>query len=88
MMRLAMIAMAAGLACWLAAIPAKSAEWPWCAGYGGEGGASNCGFASWQQCSAALGAFATRTLIIALRRHGGAAATEPAVESGRTWRAP
>jgi hypothetical protein len=50
MMRLAMIAMAAGLACWLAAIPAKSAEWPWCAGYGGEGGASNCGFASWQQC--------------------------------------
>ena len=50
MMRLAIIATAAALAGGFAGSSAKAAEWPWCAGYGGEGGASNCGFASWKQC--------------------------------------
>ena len=51
MIRLAMIVTAAALAGGFAgSSPAKAVEWPWCAGYGGEGGATNCGFASWQQC--------------------------------------
>jgi hypothetical protein len=50
MMRLAITAMAAVLTSSFAGSPAKAAEWPWCAEYTGEGGASNCGFASWQQC--------------------------------------
>jgi hypothetical protein len=50
MMRLAITAMAALLASGFAGNSAKAADWPWCAEYTGEGGASNCGFASWQQC--------------------------------------
>jgi len=35
----------------------KSAEaqsYPWCAYYGPNIGATNCGFATWQQCQAAI----------------------------------
>ena len=28
--------------------------YPWCAQYGDEAGARNCGFATWDQCRAAL----------------------------------
>jgi hypothetical protein len=32
--------------------PAQAQVWPWCADLNGDegGGATNCGFASWQQC--------------------------------------
>jgi hypothetical protein len=52
MTRWAIIAAAATLAGVLATPPAKAAEWPWCADYGGggRGGTTNCGFASWEQC--------------------------------------
>ena len=29
-------------------------EYPWCANYGSDNGGINCGFASYQQCQAAL----------------------------------
>ena len=28
--------------------------YPWCAQYGEQGGARNCGFSTWEQCRAAL----------------------------------
>jgi Protein of unknown function (DUF3551) len=36
--------------------PAEARSYPWCAYYnmGGFGGATNCGFATWQQCQAAI----------------------------------
>jgi len=36
--------------------PAEAQSYPWCAYYdgGGFGGATNCGFATWQQCQAAI----------------------------------
>jgi hypothetical protein len=36
--------------------PAEARDYPWCAYYngGGFGGATNCGFATWQQCQAAI----------------------------------
>jgi len=58
MIRASAIATAAAIAAFLAAgIPAKAAEWPWCAdifGGVGSGTATNCGFASRQQCEANL----------------------------------
>lgn len=40
----------------LAASPARAnIEYPWCAAYGGDmGGASNCGFTTWEQCMATV----------------------------------
>jgi hypothetical protein len=36
--------------------PAEAQSYPWCAYYnmGGMAGATNCGFATWQQCQAAI----------------------------------
>jgi len=36
--------------------PAEAQSYPWCAYYnmGGFGGATNCGFATWQQCQTAI----------------------------------
>jgi hypothetical protein len=35
--------------------PAEAQEYPWCAYYNFDrGGASNCGFATWQQCQATI----------------------------------
>jgi hypothetical protein len=35
--------------------PAEAQSYPWCAYYNlGFGGATNCGFATWQQCQAAI----------------------------------
>ena len=52
--RVSVIAVAATVAGTVAAgTPAKAAEWPWCADiYDSNGGgtATNCGFASRQQC--------------------------------------
>ena len=56
MIRLSMIAAAAVVAGNFAAgTPAQAVEWPWCAdmyegGRSGGGTATNCGFASRQQC--------------------------------------
>lgn len=33
---------------------ASAVEYPWCAQYGVQGGATNCGFASMEQCRAAI----------------------------------
>lgn len=40
----------------LAPSPARAnIEYPWCAAYGGDmGGASNCGFTTWEQCMATV----------------------------------
>ena len=40
----------------LASSPARAnIEYPWCAAYGGDmGGASNCGFTTWEQCMATV----------------------------------
>ena len=58
MVRASMIAIAAAIAVNIAVgTPAKAIEWPWCADlFGGEAGgtATNCGFASWQQCESYL----------------------------------
>ena len=34
--------------------PAEAQDYPWCAYYGPEFGATNCGFATFQQCLAAV----------------------------------
>ena len=35
--------------------PAEAQDYPWCAYYNfAHGGATNCGFATWQQCQAAI----------------------------------
>jgi Protein of unknown function (DUF3551) len=34
--------------------PAEAQNYPWCAYYNVWGGATNCGFVTWQQCQAAI----------------------------------
>jgi hypothetical protein len=34
------------------AAPAQAQTYPWCAELSGQDGATNCGFATWQQCQA------------------------------------
>jgi hypothetical protein len=56
-MRVHLVAGLAGvIGCLLAGtMSAGAQEYPWCARYGGSmGGASNCGFVSYQQCMATL----------------------------------
>lgn len=50
------IAAAAWLICIFSGPPAEASPWPWCADYTGRngGGGTNCGFASWRQCQAAI----------------------------------
>jgi hypothetical protein len=50
------IAAGAWFAVILAGSPAEASPWPWCADYTGRngGGGTNCGFASWVQCQAAI----------------------------------
>jgi hypothetical protein len=50
------IAAAASLGAVLSGSPAKAVDWPWCADLAGKdgGGGTNCGFASWAQCQAAI----------------------------------
>jgi hypothetical protein len=58
------IAMAAAVAGMLSASePAQAQQWPWCADmYEGRGGgtATNCGFASFQQCQAYISGMSGR----------------------------
>ena len=51
-MRMILAAMVAAAA--LAAGPAAAIEYPWCADYSVRGGATNCGFSTWEQCRATV----------------------------------
>ena len=53
---LAVFMLAASLVpAWAHAQPFPYDPYPWCAVYGGRaGGASNCGFSTWQQCMATV----------------------------------
>lgn len=56
LMHLAAILAALAAPALLAPSPARAnIEYPWCAAYGGDmGGASNCGFTTWEQCMATV----------------------------------
>jgi hypothetical protein len=47
------LGVSAAVAC--AERPAEAQNYPWCAYYGPEFGATNCGFATFQQCLATVG---------------------------------
>jgi Protein of unknown function (DUF3551) len=55
-MRSIAIALVLGGAALLMDVRASQAEitYPWCAQYGEQSGARNCGFSTYQQCSAAI----------------------------------
>jgi hypothetical protein len=55
-MRLSLFLLGVFVAIICAQKPAEAQNYPWCAYYdmGGMGGATNCGFATWQQCQAAI----------------------------------
>ena len=54
-MRLLLIIVGAFAAIVCIAKPAEARDYPWCAYYNFlHGGATNCGFATWQQCQAAI----------------------------------
>ena len=61
------IAIASLMFATLSLLPDGAQAAPWCAQYGGgRGGASNCGFYSFQQCMAALwgnGGFCTQNVL-------------------------
>jgi uncharacterized protein DUF3551 len=38
----------------MANAPAAAIEYPWCADYNLRGGATNCGFMTWEQCRATV----------------------------------
>ena len=54
-MRISLFILGVFVAVACAARPAQAQSYPWCAYYDlGFGGATNCGFATWQQCQAAI----------------------------------
>jgi hypothetical protein len=55
-MRLVLVLAAVAAPALLTPLPARAnVEYPWCAVYSGDaGGASNCGFTTWQQCMATV----------------------------------
>jgi hypothetical protein len=49
-----MLGLAAAMVVTFAAAPASAQVYPWCAQYAFPGGATNCGFATLQQCEWAI----------------------------------
>ena len=56
-MRLLLIIVGAFVAIVCIEKPAEAQSYPWCANYNRDGGATNCGFSTYQQCMATVSGF-------------------------------